>query len=42
MIFINLKKEYDKILRNNMWWAIEKKRIQQSTSSLLRICIQIL
>jgi phosphoheptose isomerase len=25
MIFIDLKKVYDKILKNIMWWALEKK-----------------
>jgi hypothetical protein len=42
MIFTNLEKAYDKILRNINWWALEKKWVQQSTLSLLRICTQIL
>jgi hypothetical protein len=25
MIFIDLKKAYDKISKNIMWWALEKK-----------------
>jgi hypothetical protein len=25
MIFTNLEKIYDKILKNIMWWALEKK-----------------
>jgi hypothetical protein len=28
MIFINLKKVYDKILQNVMWWEVEKKIVQ--------------
>jgi hypothetical protein len=27
MIFIDLEKSYDKILRNIMWWVLEKKRV---------------
>jgi hypothetical protein len=28
MIFIDLKKVYDKILQNVMWWEVEKKIVQ--------------
>jgi hypothetical protein len=27
MIFINLEKIYDKILRNIIWWVLEKKKV---------------
>jgi hypothetical protein len=27
MIFINLEKAYDKILRNIMWWALKRKLV---------------
>jgi Reverse transcriptase (RNA-dependent DNA polymerase) len=27
MIFIDLEKAYDKILRNIMWWVFKKKRV---------------
>jgi hypothetical protein len=27
MIFIDLEEAYDKILKNIMWWALEKKRV---------------
>jgi hypothetical protein len=42
MIFIDLKKVYDKISRNIMRWALEKNESQQSTLPLLRIYTQIL
>jgi hypothetical protein len=43
MIFIDLEKVYDKVLRNIMWWALKKKfESQQSTLPLLEICTQML
>jgi hypothetical protein len=27
MIFVDLKKAYDKILKNIVWWALKKKRV---------------
>jgi Reverse transcriptase (RNA-dependent DNA polymerase) len=36
MIFIDLKKIYDKILRNIMWWTLEKKRIPTKYVTLIK------
>jgi hypothetical protein len=27
MIFIDLKKAYDKVARNTMWWALQKHKV---------------
>ena len=27
MVFIDLEKAYDKVLRKAMWWALEKKKV---------------
>jgi hypothetical protein len=36
MIFIDLKKMYDKILRNIIWWALEKKRVPTKYVTLIK------
>jgi Reverse transcriptase (RNA-dependent DNA polymerase) len=42
MIFIDLEKAYDKILRNIMWWTLKRKLVPTKYVTLLRICTQIL
>jgi hypothetical protein len=39
MIFIDFEKAYDKVPRNIMWWALEKKRVP---TKYVRICAQML
>jgi Reverse transcriptase (RNA-dependent DNA polymerase) len=36
IIFIDLEKAYDKIPRNIMWWALEKKRIPTKYVTLIK------
>jgi Reverse transcriptase (RNA-dependent DNA polymerase) len=36
IIFIDLEKAYDKIPRNMMWWALEKKRVQKKYVTLIK------
>jgi uncharacterized protein with ACT and thioredoxin-like domain len=36
MIFIDLKKTYDKILKNIMWWALEKKLVLTKYVTLIK------
>jgi Reverse transcriptase (RNA-dependent DNA polymerase) len=36
MIFIDLKKTYDKISRNIMWWALKKKRVPTKYVTLIK------
>jgi hypothetical protein len=38
MIFIDLKKVYDKILKNIIWWTLEKKIAPTRTLLLSKIC----
>jgi hypothetical protein len=42
MIFIDLEKAYDKILRISCGGRLNRNESQQSTLPLLRICTQIL
>jgi Reverse transcriptase (RNA-dependent DNA polymerase) len=36
MIFIDLEKVYDKISKNIMWWALEKKRVPTKYVTLIK------
>jgi Reverse transcriptase (RNA-dependent DNA polymerase) len=36
MIFIDLKKAYDKISRNIMWWTLEKKSVTTKYATLIK------
>jgi Reverse transcriptase (RNA-dependent DNA polymerase) len=36
IIFIDLEKAYDKIPRNMMWWALEKKRVPKKYITLIK------
>jgi hypothetical protein len=36
MIFINLEKAYDKISRNIMWWALERKLVSTKYVILIK------
>jgi hypothetical protein len=36
MIFINLEKAYDKILRNIMWWALKRKLVPTKYITLIK------
>jgi hypothetical protein len=36
MIFIDLEKAYDKILRNIMWWALERKLVPTKYVTLIK------
>jgi Reverse transcriptase (RNA-dependent DNA polymerase) len=36
MIFIDLKKAYDKVPRNIIWWALEKKRVSIKYVTLIK------
>jgi Reverse transcriptase (RNA-dependent DNA polymerase) len=36
MIFIDLEKAYDKVLRNIMWWALEKKCVPTKYVTLIK------
>jgi Reverse transcriptase (RNA-dependent DNA polymerase) len=36
MIFINLEKAYDKILRNSMWWALKRKLVPTKYITLIK------
>jgi Reverse transcriptase (RNA-dependent DNA polymerase) len=36
MIFIDLEKAYDKVPRNIMWWALEKKRVPTKYVTLIK------
>jgi hypothetical protein len=36
MIFIDLEKAYDKVPRNIMWWALEKKRVTTKYVTLIK------
>jgi hypothetical protein len=35
MIFIDLEKTYDKVQKNIMWWALEKKRVSTKYVTLI-------
>jgi hypothetical protein len=36
MIFIDLEKAYDKILRNIMWWALKRKLVPTKYVTLIK------
>ncbi|CAO2043645.1 unnamed protein product [Urochloa humidicola] len=36
MVFIDLKKAYDKVLRNVMWWALEKHKVPTKYITLIK------
>jgi hypothetical protein len=36
MIFIDLEKAYDKILRNIIWWALERKLVPTKYVTLIK------
>jgi hypothetical protein len=36
MIFIDLKKAYDKVLRNVMWWASKKHKVPTKYITLIK------
>jgi Reverse transcriptase (RNA-dependent DNA polymerase) len=36
MIFIDFEKAYDKVPRNIMWWALEKKRVPTKYVTLIK------
>jgi len=36
MVFIDLEKAYDKVLRNVMWWALEKHKVPTKYITLIK------
>jgi hypothetical protein len=36
MVFINLKKAYDKIPRDIMWWALDKRKAPMEYIGLIK------
>jgi hypothetical protein len=36
MIFIDLKKAYDKVPRNFMWWALQKHKVSSKYITLIK------
>jgi hypothetical protein len=36
MVFIDLKKAYDKVLRNVMWWSLQKHKISTKYITLIK------
>jgi hypothetical protein len=36
MIFIDLEKVYDKMSRNNMWWALQKYKVSSKYITLIK------
>jgi hypothetical protein len=36
MIFIDLKKAYDKVTRNVIWWALEKHKVSSNYITLIK------
>ena len=36
LVFIDLKKAYDKILRNVMWWSLDKHKIPSKYVTLIK------
>ena len=36
MVFIDLEKPYDKVSRNVMWWALEKKKVSTKYVTLIK------
>jgi hypothetical protein len=36
MIFIDLEKAYDKVLRNVMWWALQKHKVSSKYITLIK------
>ena len=41
MVFIDLKKVYDKVPRNVMWWALEKHKVPTKSLPSSRICTRM-
>ena len=36
MVFIDLEKDYDKISRNVMWWALDKHKVPSKYATLIK------
>jgi hypothetical protein len=36
LVFIHLEKAYDKVLRNVMWWALEKHKVPTKYITLIK------
>jgi hypothetical protein len=36
MVFIDLKKAYDKVSRNVMWWALHKRKVSSKYITLIK------
>jgi hypothetical protein len=36
MVFIDLKKDYDKVTRNVMWWALQKHKVSTKYITLIK------
>ena len=41
MVFIDLKKVYDKVPRNVVWWALEKHKVPTKSLPSSRICTRM-
>jgi hypothetical protein len=41
MIFIDLKKAYDKVPRNVMWWALQKHKVSSKYITLIKDTIML-
>jgi hypothetical protein len=36
MVFIDLEKAYDKVLRNVMWWTLQKHKVSSKYITLIK------
>jgi hypothetical protein len=36
VVFIDLKKDYDKVVRNVMWWALQKHKVSTKYNPLIK------